>query len=284
MAERAIPELHYRTAHPARGHFPGHHRSRQGSGGFEFRTHVPLHDSPDVRRLDLHASLRDPFSRWLVKLASEPKAIPVTVVADLSASMGFAAGDQRKLDVLANFVESLAWSAFRTGDSFGFVGCDETVRADFVQPQTRGRGVGTTLAVRLRTLPLAGHSARGLLEAHRHLPRQRALVFVVSDFHLPIADVRTVLARLSAHEVVPVVLWQPQEFALPAARGLVRLRDPESGGQRLVWWRPALRERWAKVLEDRREALLGAFRAQRLAPLFIEGRFDAEAVTRHFHA
>jgi hypothetical protein len=30
--------------------------------------------------------------------------------------------------------------------------------------------------------------------------------------------------------------------------------------------------------------LLQVFRAQRLAPLFMEGAFDADAVTRHFLA
>src|SRR5512147_708126 len=147
---RAIPELHYRIAGAARGHFPGAHRSRRGSSGFEFRGHASLVDVPDVRRLDLHASLRDPFGNWLVRVHSERMAIPVAMVADLSASMGFE-GAQRKLDVLADFVESLAWSAWRNGDSFGFVAGDDRVRREFTQPQTRTRGAGIALAERLRS-------------------------------------------------------------------------------------------------------------------------------------
>lgn len=114
-----IRELHYRLGGTATGVLPGHHRSRSGDTGFEFRGHAALQDAPDVRRLDLHASLRDPFGGWRVRLHSQRKAIPVTLVADLSASMAFE-GAQRKLDVLADFAESLAWSAWRTGDSFGF--------------------------------------------------------------------------------------------------------------------------------------------------------------------
>ena len=45
---------------------------------------------------------------------------------------------------------------------------------------------------------------------------------------------------------------------------------------------PALRERWQAAHDARREALLSLFRRRRLAPLFIEGAFDADAVTRHF--
>ncbi|WP_213954776.1 DUF58 domain-containing protein [Variovorax sp. dw_954] len=274
-------EVHYRFATPAMGHFPGHHRSTRGESGFEFRGHASLLDAPDPRRLDLHASLRDPFGNWVVRVYSQRKSIPVVVVADLSASMGFA-GTRRKLDVLADFVDSLAWSAWRTGDSFGFVGCDAAVRDDVLLPPTRMRGVGATLAQALRGLALEGESARGLLSASRYLGRQRALVFLVSDFHLPLPEVEALIASMAHHEVVPVVLWDPIEFSLTAQRGLANVMDPESGRRRLVWWRPALRDRWRAAQEQRREALLHLFRADRLKPLFIEGAFDADAVTRHF--
>ncbi len=279
----AVPEIHYRTHAPARGYFPGHHRSKSGESGFEFRGHASLLDAPDPRRLDLHASLRDPFGNWIVRVYSQRKSIPVAIVADLSASMGFE-GTRRKQDVLADFTDSLAWSVWRTGDSFGFVGCDEQVRADWLLPQTRVRGVGQALAVRLRGIDLEGASAHGLLDAHRHLSRQRSLVFLVSDFHLPLAALTQVLRSLAQHDVVPVVVWDPAEFTLTAPRGLAWGIDPESGERRLVWWRPALREKWAARFAERRHDLLAAFRAMRVKPLFVEQGFDADAVTRHFHA
>jgi uncharacterized protein (DUF58 family) len=278
-----VRELHYRIAGRANGLFPGAHRSASGDGGFEFRGHAPLHDAPDARRLDLHASLRDPFGGWFVRLASERRSIPVVLVADLSASMGFE-GTVRKLDVLADFTASLAWSAVRTGDSFGFVGCDERIRGELLLPQTRRRGAGIALAHALRAWQPRGRSARALHEAHRWLPHRRALVFLVSDFHLPLSDVAPLLASLSAHDVVPVVLWQPVEFALSAGHGLAHAQEPESGERRFVWWRPSLRERWRLAHAERRAALRQIFLAQRLAPLFIEGAFDADAVTRHFLA
>ncbi len=274
-------ELHYRLAGAARGHFPGHHRSRLGGNGFEFRGHANLHDAPDARRIDVHASLRDPFGRWIVRLHNQRVSIPVAVVADLSASMG-AGGAAHKQGVLADFVESLAWSAWRTGDSFGFVGCDSAVRQDLLLPQTRARGAGTALAASLRGLTLAGRSARGLAQAPWHLTQRRALVFLVSDFHLPLADVAAVVAGLAHHHVVPVVVWQAQDFDLGAQRGVADLADPESGQRRWLWWRPALRERWQAAAQARRAALVQLFRTQRLSPLFIEGAFNADAVTRHF--
>ena len=109
-------------------------------------------------------------------------------------------------------------------------------------------------------------------------------MFLVSDFHLPLAEVAQLLDSLALHDVVPVVLWQPVEFDLGAARGLAQVQEPESGARQWLWWRPALRERWRIARQERHEALLQTFRAHRLAPLFIEGAFDADAVTRHFLA
>jgi hypothetical protein len=136
----------------------------------------------------------------------------------------------------------------------------------------------------LRSLQPTGRSAQGLRLAQRHLSPRRSLVFLLSDFHLPMAEVAAVLTSLAHHDLVPVVLWDEHEFSLSAARGLAQVLDPETGRQRLVWWRPALREQWRVQQAQRREALLQVFRAQRLSPLFIEGGFDADAVTRHFHA
>lgn len=276
-------EIQYRVGGPVQGHFPGHHRSSRGSSGFEFRGHASLLDAPDPRRLDLHASLRDPFGGWRVRVHAQRMSVPVTMVVDLSASMAFE-GTQRKLDVVADFVESLAWSAWRNGDSFGFVGCDTAVEATLLQPQTRQRGAGSVLAHALRAHVPVGRGAQGLLQAPQHLSRQRSLVFLVSDFHLPPALVEAVLDGLAAHEVVPVLLWDPLEFGPSARHGLLNVADPETGRQRLVWWRPALRARWQAARSAQRTQLLQQLRARRLSPLVLEAGFDADAVTRHFFA
>jgi len=290
-----MKEFVYRVSRPALAHFPGHHRSRRGDSGHEFRAHVPLHDSPDVRRLDLHASLRDPLGQWLVRVASERKAVPVYAVADLSGSMAFH-GERRKLDVLADFTEALAWSAWRTGDAFGFVGCDETVRRDWLLPLVRSQGAGTAFARRLRAFSPVGRSADGLKEAHRLLRRERSLVFLLSDFHMPVPALDAVLGSLAHHELVPVLLWDRAEFAEPCVGNgskpadslgrigrLASLVDAETGQRRMLWLRPSVRERWQRQLEARRGELDALFRRHRLRPLVLLDGFDADAVTAHFH-
>ena len=280
------------TALPRRGAgaaatFPAHHRSTRGDSGFEFRGHAALLDAPDPRRLDLHASLRDPFGNWIVRVYSQRKAIPVVMVADLSASMGFE-GAQRKLDVLADFVDSLAWSAWRTGDSFGFVGCDSAVRDDVLLPQTRARGVGIALAAQACARwhlagPLGASAADGA-----PAPGAAALAGV-PGLGLPPAAGRGRAPCSPAwphHDVVPVVLWDPLEFSLDAQRAAWRMSiDPESGAAAAgVVAAGAARALAGGAAASAATRCCSMFRAQRLKPLFIEGAFDADAVTRHFHS
>lgn len=277
----AAAEFHYRVQGRAAGHVPGAHRSRRGESGLEFRGHVSLLAASDVRRIDLHASLRDALGQWQVKVFSEPRAVPVVVVADLSASMGYR-GERAKLEVLADFTEAAAQSAWRHGDPFGFVGCDDTVRRDWLMPPTRRRGQGELLAQRLRRLAPRG-SARGLAAAARALPQRRSLVFLVSDFHLPIPDLDRALGSLAHHEVVPVLLWDRHEFE-PPRNGILQLADPETGQQRLVWMRAALRERWIAAQARRRAELQALFHRHRVDPLVLDDGYRADRVSAHFVA
>jgi len=274
-------EFHYRVGAPVRGERPGAHRSLRGGGGQEFRGHAPLIDAPDPRRLDRHASLRDPLGRWLVRLNRERRAVPVALAVDLSASMGFR-GQRRRLDVVADFATSLAWSVTRNGDSFALVGADEAVRPPWLLPPTRARAAGMPLAQALRSFEPVGRHAGGLRDAPRHLGARGALVFLVSDFHWPDALLGEVLDAFALHEVVPVVVWDPLEYTLGGGAGLATLCDPERGEHRTVWWRAALRERWARAGAQRREALARVFAARRVRALHIDGAFDADAVTSHF--
>lgn len=279
-------EIHYRIHWYAGGRRPGHHRSRSGGAGYEFRGHAPLLRELDARRLDVHASLRDPFGYaaglWQIRTYYQRSAVRVVLLADLSASMG-ADATRRKMVLLADFAATLAYSAWRAGDAFGFFGADERLRTEFTAPPSRTRGAGMRVAEALREFAATGASADGLLEAARSLGRARSLVFLASDFHLADPTIDRLMSELTPHSVVPVVFWDEQERNLPA-RGFTTLVDAESGARRFLWLRPALRTRFAQRMSARRAHLaqhLGRFGAP---PLFLTAPFDADAVSAYFHA
>jgi len=281
-----VREIHYRIHWFAGSRRPGHHRSHSPGAGYEFRGHAPVLRELDARRLDVHASLRDPFGYaaglWQVRTYDQRSAIRVVLLADLSASMGADAA-RRKMALLADLTATLAYSASRAGDAFGFFGADTQVRNDFVRSPSHSRGGGMRIAERLRAFDATGGSAEGLVDAARLLGRTRSLVFLASDFHLPDATLDRLLASLALHAVVPVVLWDEQEYALPVA-GFTSVVDAESGAQRFLWLRPTLRARFEQRIRERRTNLISRLTHQGTPPLFLTAPFDADAVSAYFHA
>ena len=130
-----MSEIHYKVPWRARSSYPGHHSSQQKGGGLHFRHHVPLLNAPDPRRFDIRASLRDPFEQVYVRVYHQTSAIPVFMVADMSASMAYQ-GDHHKQNVLADLVASISYSAYRTGDRFGFVGYGSADSEPLVLPSS----------------------------------------------------------------------------------------------------------------------------------------------------
>lgn len=276
-----VGEFHYRAPGRPLGIRPGSHSARaEGSSGVYLGLR-PLIARGDPRRIDLRRSATDPFEQWLARTMSERVAVPVYVVADVSASMACGAAGARQQTV-ADLAQSAAQSAWRVGDPFGFVAADTRVRESHSWPAMVSRDHGARVAGALRTLSLEGRGADGLLEARRYLGRRRALVLLVSDFHFDLGFARRVLASLAEHFVVPLVLWDPAELAAGRDGGWIELADSESDARRFLWLRQGLVDRIEAALATRRDSLTALFRGLGLRPLYLSAGFDPDRLTRHF--
>jgi VWA domain-containing protein len=281
----APQEFHYRLPGRVSGQRPGSHAGSSVGAGQEFVTHMTLFNRPDPRRLDLRASLRTLNEDWLVRVNRQRSGVAVRAIVDVSASMNF--GAQRpKLHVAANFVEALGMSAFRVGDAVGMMAFDETERPDLFMPARMSRGVGSIMASALRSARChssGGHNpVEGLEEAASHLAGQQGLVFLVSDFHWPLGGLIVVLDLLAHASVVPVVVWDPAEMEPPESNALATLRDAESGARRTLWVRPKLRQDWRQAVARRRAEIDAFFASRSIRPFYVEGAFDADALSRYF--
>ena len=282
-AERQL-EFQYRLPQRVSGWRPGAHAGTGLGAGMEFVSHMSLHDRPDPRRIDLRASLRSPGDDWLVRVSRQRAGITVHAVVDVSASMAFGQ-PLRKLDVAADLVEALGVSAFRMGDAVGLLAFDGRERDDLFMPPMRGRAIGSFMAARLRQCEASSDTpgAGGLHAVAQRLAGRQGLVFLVSDFHWPLEALAPVLDCLAHAFVVPVVVWDAAETEPPQQQGLAFLRDAEDPhGRRMLWVRPALRQRWQAAVAQRRAVLGATFAARGLHAVHMNGRFDAEAMSRHF--
>lgn len=284
-------EFHYRLPGRVSGQRPGSHRGSSIGVGQEFVAHTSLFHRPDPRRLDLRASLRTLNEDWLVRVNRQRAGVAVRAIVDVSASMNF--GSQRpKLHIVADFLEALGLSAFRAGDAVGMMAFDEIERSDLFMPARVSRGVGSIMAAALRAMGTSvRHAAKardqqntvqGLEQAASHLAGQQGLVFLVSDFHWALSGLGSVLNLLAHASVVPIVVWDPAETTPPENNALASLRDAESGARRTLWVRPRLRQDWLQAVGRRRAEIKSYFASYGLRPFYIEGPFDADALSRYF--
>jgi uncharacterized protein (DUF58 family) len=295
-------EFHYRLRGRVSGQRPGSHPGSSIGAGQEFVSHMSLFDRPDPRRLDLRASLRGLNDEWLVRVNRQRAGASVRALVDVSASMMF--GSRRpKLHVVADFVEALGLSAFRVGDAVGMMAFDEAERTDLFVPARVSRGMGSLMGDALREAregcgadgaayatgtsisrrtPTDKRLSDGLEDAASRLAGQQGLVFLVSDFHWPLGRLDNALDLLAHAGVVPVVVWDPAETEPPTQNALASLRDAESGARRTLWLRPRLREEWRRGVEQRRTEIDGFFAAHAIRPFYMEGAFDADALSRYF--
>lgn len=258
----------------------GIHKSRHAGSGGLFRDHTTLLDFPDPRRIDLRVSVRDPFEGLYVKRFEQRNAVTVYAILDVSGSMGFA-GETRKMELASDLIASLAWSVRRAGDSFGLIGCGDTVEEDLYFHAGRSRESEARMRERLASLRPHGRSFKAVIEAAQLIAGRRKLVFLISDFRWPLPAVQEVFASLSAHDIVPILLTDTREIDALPGWGLLSLVDLESGRRRVVAMRPSLKAAWQRA-ERRRIADLNtvAGRYGRL-PFQIRGKIDWDRLSAY---
>lgn len=282
-ANEAPREFFYRLPGRPGGSRPGMHASRATGPGSAFASHGRLFDRPDPRRLDLRASLTSVPREWLVRVNHQRSGAMLHAIVDVSASMHFGAGGG-KLGVATDFLRSLGYSAFRSGDAVGSSAFDAVVRDEASVPARSGRGVGEAMAGALGALrgeaPRAGGVAA--LESCASRTRGAALVFLVSDFHFELDGLQAVIESLAPALVVPLVVRDPAELEPPSGNGWIELIDAESGRRRPLWLRESTRRAWRENVARREAELDAAFRASEVRALRLVGAFEAEALTRHF--
>jgi uncharacterized protein (DUF58 family) len=215
----------------------------------------------DVRHIDWNvtARLQTPYVRQYM----EDREVCAWFLLDLSPSLDFGSGVQRKRSLAIEFAAVLAHLLGRHGNRVGalFLGA----RMDTVIPARSGRRHVLHLVQSMlsRPAPQAAPPTDlgGFLRAAYQAVPRRSLLFVVSDF-ISTPGWAGPLAQLARrHETIAVRLFDPLESRLPDL-GLLTMQDAESGEQIFVDTHDeGFRRRFATAA-DRREVELRANFAQ----------------------
>ena len=228
---RKIRRIEITTRRAVQDTLAGSYHSVFKGRGMAFSEVRPYQPGDEIRSIDWNVTARmgEPF----VKVFAEERELTALIAVDRSASQDAGLARQSKAEVAAEIAALLVFSALENGDRAGLLLF--TDRIERYVPPRRGRKHGLrliseTLAFRPRGRGTNLAAALGHLSSAQ---RRRAVVFVVSDF---LADgYEQALAVLSRrHDVVPVVLSDPAEEALPAIPGLWPVLDAETGEAVLV--------------------------------------------------
>lgn len=270
----------YRLKGLSRSVFVGKHPSQWMSNGQLFKRYAPFSANADPRRIDVRASVLDPFEQYQVRTYQQHSLLDVYLIADFSASFQFV-GERSKPQLLQQLLLSIAYSALSAGDYFAFIGCGTIVDARWFLPANRHSGRIEAFCKQLQTAP-ASPSISSLSNIAPYLSKRRSLIFLLSDFHVDLATLPKLLHSFKHHDVVPLVLWDKQEYEQFPSWGLMTYQDMETNTTRTLFMRPALREKLLSAYQQRRKNVQNSLRALGYEPLFLTSAPFAEQLNDYF--
>jgi uncharacterized protein (DUF58 family) len=267
MEELRYIEIYTRRA--VRDHRVGDYRSPLRGRGFEFDQHKPYQQGDDYRQIDWNATarMRYPF----VKKDFEEKELSAIIIADLSRSMEFASVDQSKRELLVRVAAILAFSA--TGDNMkvGLLGFTDRIELD-IPLKSGSRQIWQILESLWDVKPSSVKTDFSLPFAHLFGKlRTSALIFLISDFIEAEAALHGHALRHIArkHDLIPLIVADNWEEALPGGRGFARLRDAESGAGIVLNLTRKNKDLYRSMMLERRVVLERALYGLGLDHLFL---------------
>jgi uncharacterized protein (DUF58 family) len=249
--EHVLRRLEWTVIKRLDGLLQGDYRTLLRGSGLDLADLREYQHHDDVRHIDWNVTARTGTPH--VRVFTEDREMAAWFLLDLSPSVDFGSGEQRKRQVSSEFVTVLARMLTRHGNRVGAMLYGSGV--DSVLPTRGGRRHVLNLLNTMRARP-AGVEAgptrlSDLLESAAAMIKRRSTIFVVSDFISEPGWERPLGHLAQRHEVVAVRLLDPMELQLPDL-GLLTIRDAETGEQLLVDTHDAgFRKRFASIAAQR---------------------------------
>ena len=253
-AEQLLRKLEWTVLRRLDGLLQGDYRTLMRGAGMDLADLREYQHHDDVRHIDWNVTARLQMPH--VRVFTEDREMNAWFLLDLSPSMDFGSGEQRKRQVSGGFVAVLARMLTRHGNRVGAMLYGAGV--DTVIPARGGRQHVLQLLHTLQTRPESSTTAttgptrlHELLESAARMVRRRSTIFVVSDFISETGWEKPLGILAQRHEVIAVRLTDPLELELPDL-GLIPIRDSETGEQLLVDTHDTgFRKRFARIAAQR---------------------------------
>ena len=272
IPEQLSEELRYieiYTSKAARDHRVGDYQSPLRGQGFAFDQHKPYVQGDDYRRIDWNVTAR--MQQPYIKKAFEDKEMSALIVADLSRSMAVGAKAQAKKQLLLQIAATAAFSAVSDNMAVGLIGYTDRIELD-IAPRKGRAHLWHILQSLWEHEPVSPRTdlSVALTELHRRL-KHSSVIFCLSDFidEQDIFQDRSLKYLVQRHDVIPLVLEDHWEDALPPGGGFIRLHDAETAGEMLIDLSKQNVALYAQWMQERKEALKRGFYRLHLDHVFM---------------
>jgi uncharacterized protein (DUF58 family) len=233
---KKVRELDIKSKRLTRHLFTGEYHSAFKGRGMSFREVREYTPGDDIRFIDWNVSAR--FNHPFSKLFEEERELTVLLLVDVSASSLFGTVHARKKDLITEVCAVLAFSAINNNDKVGVVFFSDRIEA-YIPPK-KGREHVLFIVRQLLTIE-PKHKGTNLSEAIRffnHAARQKAIVFVLSDFldgnagpgksrtETNFEDALKVAGK--KHDLIGIKVYDRMDMQLPQI-GMIEAEDSETG-------------------------------------------------------
>lgn len=214
------------------GFVSGLHRSPFKGFSIEFMSYRPYMPGDDPMHIDWKRYART--DRYYVKEFEDETNTSLSLLVDVSHSMGYASGEVTKLQYAFYLAAALAYLVVRQRDGVGITFFDDHV-VERIPPRST-RGHLHTILTRLEQTGLGAKTDMGKpLHELAEQQRRRGFVVLISDLlDEPEAIVDGLRHfRFTGHDVIVFHLMDPQELAFDF-KDMVEFEDLETGEKILV--------------------------------------------------
>ena len=256
----AVKDMELKARVLVQGLYIGLHDTPYYGNSAEFADHRQYYPGDDVRDIDWKVFART--DKYFLKRYRMEADMPVTVVVDTSASMGYHSDNVlSKFDYAVHMAAGLCNLIVQQNDRAGLVLFDRSVRT-FVKPKSGKRHLYQLLHYLAEVEP---GEPTGVVEVGHEIARrltQRGLIVLISDLLDPDYErLHRVLSHLrsTGNDVIVFQVLDPTEIEFPFTRTQT-FADPETGDE-LVVEPHAFRETY----QQRVEAFLDSVKRQCLS-------------------
>jgi len=268
MEELRYLEIYTRKA--VRDHHVGDYRSPLRGRGFEFDQHKRYQHGDDFRQIDWNATARMGYP--YVKRDFEEKELSALIIADLSRSMDCASGVVSKRELLVRIAATLAFSAASDNMRVGLLGFTDRIELEL--PLKKG-SAHTWRAVEALCQVAPGSPRTDFTLPFDHLLARlttSTLLFLISDFvQVENSFHGHALSHLARkHDLLPIVIEDRWDKALPGGRGFLRWHDAELGGTLVLNLNRHNQNIYRALMQERKIGLQRSFYNLNLDHLFLD--------------